>query len=186
MGKVILTMHMSLDGIVTNEDQWMNFSDEMLEEYVEYYKGIDRIVVGGNTYAQLAEYWQNAENSSHSDLERLIAKKINDIPKIVISRSPKELVWKNSEQVTIQDNESFVHEMRALKQRAGTISVESGLKTWQLFIQNELFDELWMFVHPVIAAQGESLFNACGKKHALQLTKSKSFSNGAIGLYYRK
>lgn len=186
MGKAVLTMHMSLDSVVTNEDQWMKLNDEILEEYVDYYNRIDRIVVGGNTYAHLAEYWQNAEQSSGSDLERSIAKKINDIPKTVISRSLKDLVWRNSEQILIKDNESFVQEMHALKNTAGTISVESGLKTWQLFIEHELLDDLWVFVHPAIASQGERLFDSSDKRINLQLTSSKTYSNGVLGLYYQK
>lgn len=186
MGRAILTMHMSLDGIVTNEEQWMKFSDEILEEYLDYYSRIDRIVVGGNTYLQLAEYWQSAEQSSESDLERSIAEKINGIPKTVISRSPKDLEWRNSEQILIKETEFFVQEMQALKTTAGTISVESGLKTWQLFIEHELFDDLWVFVHPVIASQGERLFDTSDKQHNLHLTNSKTYSNGVFGLYYQK
>jgi Dihydrofolate reductase len=186
IGKTVLTMHMSLDSVVTNEDQWMKLSDEILKEYVDYYNKIDRIVVGGNTYAQLAEYWQSAEQSSGSDLERWIAKKINDIPKTVISRSLKDLVWRNSEQILIKDNESFVQEMLALKKTAGMISVESGLKTWQLFIEHELFDDLWVFVHPAIASRGERLFESSDKQHDLQLINSKTYSNGVLGLYYKK
>lgn len=185
MGNVILTMHMSLDGVVTDEDQWMTFSDEILEEYLEYYNGIDRIIVGGNTYADLAGYWQNAEQSSRSPIERSIAKKINEIPKIVISRSRKDLIWRNSEQIMIKDTASFVQEMHALKNTADTISVESGLKTWQMFIQYELFTDLWMFVHPVISSTGEKLFDASGKKLPLQVTSNKTYSNGVLGLYYR-
>ncbi|MFK7696762.1 dihydrofolate reductase family protein [Paenibacillus sp. HJGM_3] len=186
MGKAVLTMHMSLDSVVTNEDQWMHISDEILEEYLDYYNRIDRIVVGGNTYAQLAEYWQNAEQSSESELERAIAKKINDIPKIVISRSLKDLVWRNSEQILTQDIESLVRELHVLKNTAGTISVESGLKTWQLFLEHELFDDLWVFVHPAIASQGERLFGSSDKQHNLQLTSSKTYRNGVLGLYYQK
>ncbi|MFE5320827.1 dihydrofolate reductase family protein [Paenibacillus sp. NPDC056579] len=186
MGKAVLTMQMSLDSIVTNTDQWMEFSDEILEEYLVYYNKIDRIVVGGNTYAELAEYWQNAEQSSESVLERTIAKKINDIPKSVISRSPKELVWRNSEQILIQDSKSFVQEIQALKNKTTSISVESGLKTWQLFIEHELYDDLWVFVHPVIVSQGERLFEPSDKQHKLQVISSKTYSNGVLGLYYHK
>jgi len=186
MGKAVLTMHMSLDGIVTDEHKWMSFSDEILEEYIEYYNKTDRIVIGRNTYSQLAEYWQNAEHSSPSELERSVAKQINDIPKIVLSRTQKDLVWRNSEQIWIRDTESFVQEMHALKHTAGIVSVESGLKTWQLFIEHELFDDLWVFVHPVIAAEGERLFDAARNRHPLQLTSSKTYSNGAVGLYYQR
>ncbi|MFM9277118.1 dihydrofolate reductase family protein [Paenibacillus jiagnxiensis] len=186
MAKAILTMHMSLDGIVTNEDQWFTMSDEILEEYLDYYNGIERIIVGGNTYSELAEYWQNAEQSSPSAIERSIAKRINDIPKIVISRSVKDLVWRNSEQITVKDEESLVREMQNLKDTVGTISVESGLRTWQFFIQYGLFDDLWVFVHPAIASHGEKLFESPEKAYSLQLTDSKSFSNGVVGLYYQR
>lgn len=186
MGTAVLTMHMSLDGIVTHEDRWMTFNDEMLEEYLDYYDRIDRIVVGGNTYAQLAEYWQHAEQSSGSELERSIAKKINDIPKSVFSRTVKTLIWRNSEQILIADERSFVQEMRALINAGGTISVESGLNTWQLFLRHRLYDELWMFVHPAVAAEGERLFESSGKPDALRLIGSKAYRNGVVGLYYSR
>jgi hypothetical protein len=37
-----------------------------LEGYLEYYKTVDALVVGANTYAGLAQYWQDAEVSSES------------------------------------------------------------------------------------------------------------------------
>ncbi len=186
MGKAILTMHASLDGIVTGEERWMTMSDEILEEYVGYYDGVDRIVVGGHTYSELAEYWQNAERSSESELERTIAKKINDIPKLVLSRSPRDLVWRNSEQIRFEDDDSLIRQIQALKNSAGTVSVESGLRTWRFFLRHGLYDDLWMFVHPAIAAQGERLFDGLDQTHALHLTSNKTYRNGAIGLYYRR
>lgn len=186
MGNVILTMHMSLDGIVTNQDRWLTFSDEMLEEYLGYYNGVDRIVFGGNTYPSLAEYWQHAERSSPSKTERAIAKMINALPKLVISRSPKDLIWNNSEQILVKDAESFVEAMQVLKSSTGTISVESGLKTWQLFIQHNLFDHLWVFVHPAIASTGEKLFDHTDTACSLQLLSSRTYKNGVLGLSYQK
>jgi dihydrofolate reductase len=85
--KIILYMQITLDGIVSNVDQWMTFSDEILEDALEYYNTLDTIVVGSNTYASMTDYWQNAEMSSNSALERSFAKRINEINKIVISRS---------------------------------------------------------------------------------------------------
>ncbi|MEJ8545055.1 hypothetical protein [Brevibacillus borstelensis] len=50
---------------------------------------VDTIVVGRNSYSSLAQHWQQAEHSSDS-LERAIAKRMNDIPKVMISRSDME------------------------------------------------------------------------------------------------
>ncbi|TNJ67247.1 deaminase [Paenibacillus hemerocallicola] len=186
MGKIILTMQMSLDGIVSNEDRWMSLSDEILEDYYEYYDTLDTIVVGGNTYASMAQYWQHAEKCSESALERSMAKRINDIPKIVISSTVKDLVWRNSRQIVVQDNRALVREMEETKKNAGKISVESGVKTWQSFIQAEIFDELWLFVHPAIASQGEKLFAYAEKPFSMTLSGSKKYENGVVGLLYRK
>ncbi len=178
---------MSLDGVISDPDKWMSFSDEILEESLEAYDQSGAILVGSKTYPFLAEYWQQAEQSSDSALERSFAKKINDIRKIVISQSPVELTWKNSEQLTITDWASFPQEIEKLRQSDGkTISVESGLKTWQLFLENALFDELRIVIHPVIVGQGDKLFSEDISTLNLNLVNSKVHKNGVISLTYQR
>jgi dihydrofolate reductase len=188
MRKIILYMQISLDGVASDVDQWMTLSDEIVEDSFESYNTLDTIVVGSNTYPSMAKYWQNAEKSSNSALERSVAKKINEMKKVVISRSKiNNLVWNNSQQLIFDDSESLVREIENLKNSEGkNISVESGVKTWQLFLQNSLFDELWLLVHPVVAAQGEKLFTDVGTKFSLHLSNSKIYKNGVVGLHYQK
>jgi dihydrofolate reductase len=188
MRKIILYMQISLDGVVSDVDQWMTLSDEIVEDALESYNTVDTIVVGSNTYPSMAEYWQNAEKSSNSALERSVAKRINEMKKVVLSRSKiNNLVWNNSQQLIIKDIKSFVREIEDLKKMDGkNISVESGVKTWQLFLQNSLFDELWLLVHPVIAAHGEKLFMDVGTEFSMQLSNSKIYKNGVVGLHYQK
>ncbi|CFX13597.1 Uncharacterized [Syntrophomonas zehnderi OL-4] len=40
MGELIITMQMSLDGVVSQEDRWMSLSEEILEDYLAYYKTV--------------------------------------------------------------------------------------------------------------------------------------------------
>lgn len=185
MGNIVLTMQMSLDGIVSDEYKWMTLSEEIFEDYLEYYNSVDTIVVGRNSYSSLAQHWQQAENSSNS-LERAIAKRINEIPKIVISSSEVDLIWRNSQQIVVKDNQSVARELENLKKRLNKISVESGVRTWQLFIQNNLFDELWLLVHPVVVIQGQRLFALAEKQTSLRLNYTKTYNNGVIGLSYQK
>lgn len=180
-------MQISLDSVVSDVEQWMSLSDEIIEDSLEYYDTLDAIIIGGSTYPSLAEYWQDAEKSSDSAIERRFAKKINEIEKIVVSRSEVDLVWKNTRQLPIQDDQSIVHEVKKLKNGSGkNISVESGTGAWQLFIQKDLFDEIWMFVHPVVVGKGEQLFEDVQSKISLKLDSSKKYKNGVIGLYYQK
>jgi hypothetical protein len=53
MRKIILYMQISLDGVVSNVDQWMTLSDEIVEDALESYNTVDTIVVGSNTYPSL-------------------------------------------------------------------------------------------------------------------------------------
>lgn len=187
MRKVILTMQMTLDGVVSDVEQWMTMPDEVIEDTLAYYETLDTIVVGGKSYPGLAEYWQMAEETSESALERRFAKRINDIQKVVFSRSKMDLTWKNSQQILVDDSDSLVREIQKLKAGAGEdISVESGAKSWQLFIQNALFDDIWVFIHPVVAAQGDKLFADVATKFSLELRDSKRYPNGIVGLYYQK
>lgn len=185
MGNIILTMQMSLDGVVSGEDRWMTLSEEIFEDYLEYYNSVDTIIVGRNSYASLAQHWQQAENSSNW-LERAIAVRINEIPKVVISRSEVDLIWRNSQQIVVTDAQSFARELEALKKQVNQISVESGVHTWQSFIQNDLFDELWLLVHPVIVSQGQRLFALAEKQQSLRLCRTKTYENGVVGLCYQK
>lgn len=185
MGEIVLTMQMSLDGVVSEEHKWMTLSEEIFEDYLEYYKTVDTIIVGRNTYASLADHWQQAENSSNS-LERAIAQKMNEIPKVVISHSDVALSWRNSELWLVHDNPSLAEKLEVRKKEARRISVESGVRTWQSFIEHDLYDKLWLLVHPVIAAAGERLFALAGQQRSLRLTGAKTYSNGVVGLHYKK
>ncbi|GIO94234.1 MULTISPECIES: dihydrofolate reductase family protein [Paenibacillus] len=184
MGDVILTMQLSLDGVVSDENQWMTLSEEIFEDYLEYYNTVDTIIVGRNSYASLAQHWQQAEHSSNA-LERAIAMRMNEISKVVISSSKVDLVWRNSQQIG-SGNTSLARELEALKSRVNRISVESGVKTWQSFIHSGLYDELWLLVHPVIASRGERLFALANKQQSLRLIRSKTYKNGVVGLHYQR
>jgi dihydrofolate reductase len=187
MRKIILYIQISLDGVVSDPEQWMTLSDEILADALEYYDTLDAIIVGSKTYPSLAEYWQTAEMSSQSDLERTFAIRIDKIRKIVISRSKIKLVWNNSQQLMIKDSESRVHEIENLKKSGGkNISVEAGVKTWQLFLQSSLFDEILLLIHPIVAGQGKKLFADVGAKAPMQLKNSKVYENGVVGLHYQK
>lgn len=187
MGKIILNYQISLDGVVSEPEKWANIDDELLQDSIERYDNMDAAIFGSKTYHGMAEYWQNAEKSSDSALERSFAKKLNEKKKYVISRSPVEIVWKNSEQLKITDIESLAREIENLKKRTEKdVTVESGLKLWQIFIQNSLFDVIYSQVHPVIVGNGKKLFDGDETKIPLHLSDTKAFNNGIVRLNYRK
>lgn len=184
MRKITLYMQSSVDGIVSDPDRWANISDEILEDALQMYENIGTVVFGGRSYPSMAQYWTGAEQTSTSELERAFAKKINEIDKIVISRSPVKTTWKNSRSVQVADEDALFAAVQKLRSsKGGPISVEAGVKLWQLFLQNRLYDELWMLVHPAIAGSGQRLFDVEDGAR-LQFLASRSYENGVMGLRY--
>jgi len=188
MRKIILNLHQSLDGIVSDPDKWKTMSDEIIEDTDRSYDDLDTIITGGNTYPSLAAYWQKAVNAA-SAIERHFAQQINKIKKLVLSRTNTNLVWNNSQQILVEDGESLTQQILELKKQSGKdISVESGVKTWQLFLENDLFDELKLFIHPIIASTGTRLFTGTSGVHQtrMRIVNYKAYKNGVIGLHYKK
>jgi len=187
MRKVILYMQISIDGVVSDPERWMTLSDDIIEDTIEYYRTLDTVVFGSHTYPSLAEYWQNAEKFALSMVEKKFAEIINSINKIVISRTPLALTWRNSQQLIFRDNDDFIIKIQDLKNNPGkNISVESGIHTWKLFLQNSLFDEMHLFVHPVIAGSGQKLFSEIEAKRILQLKNARIYHNGVMALQYER
>ena len=108
MRKVILKMQISLDGIVSGQGEWMSFSDSIVSDAMDYYETLDTIIVGSKFYYFLSDYWQTAEKSSDSLTERIFANRINEIGKIVLSRSPINLTWKNSHDLYFKDTQDLI------------------------------------------------------------------------------
>lgn len=187
MGKIILNFQISLDGVISDPDKWANIDDILLQDSIERYDHLDAVIFGSKTYPGMAEYWENAEKSSENALERELAQKLNDKKKYVISHSDIEIVWRNSELLKIDGIESLAQKLEKLKnENEKDMTVESGLKLWQVFIQNSLFDVISCQIHPVIAGDGEKLFDEDFRKMPLKLGKSKTFENGIIQMNYSK
>ena len=49
-----------------------------------------------------------------------------------------------------------------------------------------LIDDYWLFVNPVLLGEGKSLFSDIKQRIHLKLTTSKTFASGTIGLHYQK
>jgi riboflavin biosynthesis pyrimidine reductase len=169
MRKVFLHFAITLDGMVSNVEQWVSFTDEALKDASAYHDTVDAIIFGNNNYAPLAEYWQNAETSSTSAAERAFAKQVNDMPKFVLSHGEVELVWKNSELLHAKDSAAFKQEIARLKNVPGkAITVDSGEGAWRSFLEHDLWDGIDMLVHPLVIGHGKPLFVSLPTKALLQ------------------
>jgi dihydrofolate reductase len=179
MRKLIAALNMTLDGIC---DHTAGIPDEEVHQhYTELLGQGDAILYGRTTY-QLMEFWRTfLENPSEEKSMNDFAIAIDKIPKIVFSHTLKNVDW---ESATIAKRD-LKDEVLELKQQSGRdIFVGSRSLIIQLMKLN-LIDEYQLCVHPVIAGGGMPLFEDINSRIILKLINTKTFSGGAITLYYK-
>ena len=127
------------------------------------------------------EYWQPlVKNPSGEKTMDDFAMAIDKIPKIVFSHTLKNVEWKSAKLA----NRAIEEEVLVLKQQPGRdILVGSRSLIIQLMKLN-LIDEYQLCIHPVIVGSGLPLFENIKDRTVLKLMKTKTFSGGAVTLYY--
>ena len=99
MRKLIMWNIITLDGYFEGEQNWdlsfhnMIWGKELEQLSTEQLNAADYLVFGRVTYEGMADYWSKAEASGP---EGEIARLMNTIPKIVVSRTLKTAEWNNT------------------------------------------------------------------------------------------
>jgi len=186
MRKVIAAINMTLDGFC---DHTAGIPDEEIHQhYTELLNKGDAILYGRITY-QLMEYWQPlVKNPSGEKTMDDFAMAIDKIPKIVFSHTlknagPIAIGWESAKLAT----RAIEEEVLELKQSRNGGSKDILVGSQSLIIQLmklNLIDEYQLCVHPVVAGGGLPLFENIKDRTVLKLIKTKTFSGGAVTLYY--
>ena len=182
MATITANMFMALDGVVdpaVGSWHFPYFNEEMGAAVSDTHDA-DVMLFGRVTYDSFAGAWPDREAAGEADAE--MAKHLGDIRKIVASRSPLTLTWRNSEQL----DGDLLEAAQALKDdpsvRAITLSGSTSV-TRQL-LEAGLVDELHLFVHPATAGSGLRLFEDGTPPMNLELLSSKAFATGVLHLVY--
>lgn len=181
MRKLIAAINMTLDGFC---DHTAGIPDEEIHQhYTELLDNADVILYGRITY-QLMQYWQTLlKNPSGEKSMDDFAVAIDKIPKIVFSHTLKNTEWDSAK----LSNKSLEEMVLELKQSRDLGSRDILVGSRSLIIQLmklNLIDEYQLCVHPVVAGSGLPLFENINYRTILKLIKTKTFSGGAVTLYY--
>lgn len=106
MRNVVLFVHISLDGFAAGpngELDWISY-DEELEKYVEdIVSTVGSPIYGRVTYQMMESYWPTVlDNPSATKHERDHARWLEDVEKIVFSKTLEKVEWNNT--TLIKDN----------------------------------------------------------------------------------
>lgn len=178
MRKIIAAINMTIDGFCDHTA--IEPDEEIHQHYTDLLNSTDTILYGRITY-QLMEYWRTlVENPSGEQDMDDFAMAIDKVQKIVFSHTLKDIEWKSA-RIARRDLKEEVLELK--RQSGRDIFVGSRSLIIQLMKLN-LIDELQLCVHPVVAGSGLPLFEHINDRTILKLLKTKTFSGGAVMLYY--
>jgi len=184
MRKLIVFNHIALDGYFTDAKGDMSFArnstpDAEWDAFVAGNAGGGGMLVFGRvTYDMMASFWPTP---AAAEMMPNIAERMNNLPKIVFSRTLEEATWNNTRLVKTD----LPGEIQKLKQAAGDNMVifGSGNLVSQL-AQAGLIDEFQFVLDPVVLGQGRTMFEGLQAKLSLKLKSTRSFTNGNVLLYY--
>lgn len=173
-------MNMTLDGYC---DHTAGIADEELHQhYTNLLNNAGVLLYGRITYQLMEDFWPSlVKNPSGDKSMDDFAVAIQNVPKIVFSRTLSQVEWGN----TNLAKSSLEEEVSALKQQAGADILVGSPSLIASLTRLNLFDEYQICVHPVIVGSGLPLFKNISERSVLQLVKTKTFGSGAILLYYQ-
>ena len=187
MAKILVFNSVSLDGYFTdanndmswahkdpNDAEWSAFVSENASGGTA---GGGAILLGRITYDMMAGFWPTP---AAMEMMPEVAKGMNEMTKIVFSRSMKKAAWSNTKLV----KGDLVGEVRKLKKSdQDMVILGSGTIVSQL-TQARLIDAYQLVVVPIVLGKGRTMFEGVKDRMNLKRTNSRSFKNGNVVLSY--
>lgn len=170
----------TLDGYFEGDNNWdldflqMVWGPELEKISIDQLKSADFLVFGRVTYEGMAAHWKTAEGE--------IAELMNNIPKLIFSRTLNSVDWNNAS--LIKENPSSVISGLKAEEGEGDMYVFGSADLSATLIKDDLFDEYRIGIAPVLLGGGRRLFNGGISPRPLALVKSKQLSNGGLILIY--
>lgn len=187
MRKIKMLNRISIDGFFASQNEesfgmdWFIHDPEVDKVAHEIGGKMGTLILGSTTYILFERSWVPILNDPDAPKQmREIAEELTEMDKIVFSKKMKDSIWKNTR---IYDDK-LIEVVQQVKQEIGTdiLLLGSGSIVKQLAAQS-LIDEYMFIVTPVVAGQGEPLFQHV-KQFGLTLLRAKAFESGNVLLHY--
>jgi dihydrofolate reductase len=169
MSKLVESTFVSLDGIISNPQDWSPpyWDDEHAEYAEKLIRDADALLLGRETYEAFAEAWPaRAGANEYTD-------RINAMPKHVASRTLTETTWNAS--VLEGDTAEAVAK---LKENTNLLKFGTG-ELDRTLLEHGLVDEFHLWIFPAIVGSGDRLFDGFDTTH-LQLVDAPRFESGIV------
>lgn len=163
--KVILYMAITANGMIAKSNREVEWSSEEGESYYSKVKEIGNLITGSVTYPEYEP--QNFKDMGDplvviltKDKSRKVSEKVN------FANSPLQAI-------KILEDNGFKEAL-----------VAGGAKTNASFLKENLIDEIFLDLEPIIYGEGLPLFSPTGEKLNLKLLETKKIGSDTLQLHY--
>ncbi len=186
MGNVIVTEFVSIDGVMEapggdegyKHTGWtFEWGDEGQYEFkIEELMDAEAQLLGRVTYEGFAAAWPGRE-----DDEAGFTRRMNEMPKYVVSTKLKEATWQNT---TILRGIDDVRRLR--DELGGNILVAGSATLVHSLFEEDLIDELRLMIFPVVLGLGKRAFpDDMSDKRVFELTDHRQYGSIVTHVYRR-
>lgn len=186
MGKLVLSMFMSLDGYIEGPDGFVapDWSDEVERHWAGYStQRASHLIYGRSNFEFNKSFWEPAETDPDAPAAGMAHTPImNRLKKSVITRTLKgELGW-NGRAI----DGDLAEAVNALKAQEGEIHSFGGAGAAQALVARDLVDEYRLMITPNLFGGGKRLFEPGFPRIDLELLESLRLDTGAVILHYQR
>jgi dihydrofolate reductase len=178
MTRLVLQMGISIDGFVARPDGSQPWLGEREDDAAKQWKldtvrGADAHLMGRVTYQAMAAHWPGSDSE--------YAAPMNDIPKVVFSKTLQRAEWPES-RIARGD---LVEEIERIKaQPGGYVIAYGGAGFARALIRGGLVDEYRLNIQPAALGEGMPIFTELPKPLDLELVEARAFGGGNAGHVY--
>jgi dihydrofolate reductase len=185
MGKIVLFMHVSLDGFAAGtkgEMNWIHVDEEIFDFGAERITKTNMALYGRVTFEMMESYWPTAaEEPDASKHDREHAAWYKTAHKVVLSNTLNQATLPNTTVI----GKDYAAALRKLKnETTGEILLFGSPTAAHALLAEDLIDECWLFVNPVLLGEGIPVFKGIKEKQQLKLVKTHVFSSGVVCLQH--
>ncbi|WP_406248434.1 dihydrofolate reductase family protein [Microbacterium sp. M] len=191
-GRIIIDLFTTLDGVAQapggpEEDESGAFpfggwqaplpSEAVGRSVAEGMETLDALLLGRRTYDIFAGYWPQHTTGE----EGWVGQLFDRVPKYVASRDAGiELSWQGSTRV----GGDLAAEVAELRSRHRDVHVIGSIDLAQTLLAEKLYDELQLWVYPVVLGQGKKVFPDGAAPSNMTLLSASTGDGGTLLLRY--
>jgi dihydrofolate reductase len=180
-GLLTFALNVTLDGSCDHREGIAD--DELHDHFTQLIGRAGAMLYGRKTYEMMEDHWPAvARDEKAARADRDWARKLEEMPKYVVSASRREFPWNN----TFHVEGDLVAAVTQLKERTPQGVLVGSPMLSAALERLGLIDEYHLVIHPVLAGHGPYLFQGLERSRHLELLSTTHLKSGATAMHYRR